>query len=75
MGGPAYQTAREQHAKFLACYRAQRFSVAQAVAKALTSAWDHQLKDYYLMMMERCIELGKNPPGEGWDGVYRATSK
>jgi hypothetical protein len=27
------------------------------------------------MMMERVEEYKKNPPGEKWDGVYRATSK
>jgi len=74
-GGPKYDTAKEQHAKFLACYRAQRFDVAISIAKALKLSWDDQLKDYYNMMIERCDVLRQEPPGEGWDGVYRATSK
>ena len=33
------------------------------------------MKEYYEMMIERIQELQQNDPGEGWDGVFRATSK
>jgi adenylate cyclase len=70
-----YQTAHEQHKKFLDCYRNQRWQMALTMARSLTNAWDGQLHDYYVMMMERCRQLQSSPPGPNWDGVYRATSK
>jgi len=28
-----------------------------------------------LVLIERCCEMRENPPGSGWDGVYKMTSK
>ena len=72
-GGPKYITAHEQHDKFLACYRARRFDVAIALAKALSSGWDGQLKDYYTIMSVRCEELRGQPPTPHWDDMYQTT--
>ena len=67
--------AFNQHAKFLAAYRAQRWDMAMIIASSLRSAWNGKMKDYYDMMIARCKELKSDPPGAGWDGVYRAQSK
>ena len=64
-----------QHAKFLAAYRGQRWDMAIVIANSLKTAWNSKMKDYYEMMIERCKELKSDPPGSGWDHVYRATSK
>ena len=34
-----------------------------------------ELKEYYVMMMNRIDHLRENDPGEGWDAIYRLTTK
>jgi adenylate cyclase len=68
-------TERELHNKMLSYYRSRSWDQAIAMCKTLTSSFDHQMKDYYLMWVERCQELKQNDPGPQWDSVYRATSK
>jgi hypothetical protein len=41
----------------------------------LQNAFKGEMQEYYHMMMERVEEFKKNPPGDDWDGIYRATSK
>lgn len=67
--------AQKTHKKFLLAYREQRFDTAQRIAQSLSSAWDYKLKDYYVMMIERIRHLEQDPPGPGWDGIYRAKTK
>lgn len=68
-------TERELHNKMLGYYRSRSWDQAIAMCKTLTSSFDSQMKDYYLMWAERCQELKQNDPGPQWDSVYRATSK
>ena len=67
--------SQSTHRKFLSAYREQRFDMATKIAQSLTTAWDYKLKDYYAMMLERIQHLRQDPPGPGWDGVYRAKTK
>ncbi len=73
--GNPLPTQASQHAKFINAYRSQRWDMALVIAKSLRTAWDGKLKDYYEMMITRIGEMKLNPPGPGWDGIYRATSK
>ena len=59
---------------FLAFYRGRDWDKAVSLAKDLANHMNF-LQDYYEMMIERIGELKADDPGEGWDGVYRATSK
>jgi len=34
-----------------------------------------EMEKYYEIMLDRIGEFRKSPPGEDWDGVYRATTK
>ena len=64
----------QQHDKFLQLYRGQKWMVAEKFASDLRRAWP-EMTDYYDIMLTRIEEYKTNPPGEDWDGVYRATSK
>jgi hypothetical protein len=33
------------------------------------------MDDYYVVLAERIAAYRIEPPGAGWDGVYRATTK
>lgn len=68
-------TDRELHHKMMSYYRSRSWDQAIAMCKTLTSSFGGQMKDYYLMWIERCQELKRNDPGPNWDTVYRATSK
>ena len=65
---------QQQHEKFLVLYRAQKWMIAEKFASDLRRAWP-EMSDYYDIMLKRIGEYRDNPPGEDWDGVYRATSK
>lgn len=71
---PQFQALAETHAMFLAAYRAQDWQAAEA---ALASA-DYDAQDLAPLqdiMRARVASLRANPPGEGWDGVFRASEK
>jgi len=63
-----------EHLKFLHAYRTGDWIRAKKFATDLKDQWQGELTSYYDMMVERIEELSKKPT-EGWDGVYRATSK
>jgi len=63
-------TCYSQHAKFLSAYREQRWDMAMVIGSSLRTAWNGNLKEYYEMMLSRCRNLKKNPPGRDWDGIY-----
>jgi len=56
-------------------YRSQHFNTAIDACKQLKGEFDGQMDGYYDMWIERCGEMAANPPGEGWDKVYRTNSK
>jgi adenylate cyclase len=56
-------------------YRSQNFATAAAACKSLLGSFDGQMDGYYEMWIERCTEMAANPPGEGWDQVYRTNTK
>jgi len=64
------------HAKFLKAYRkgdwkSAKFYINGMKNDGLKTAWGGQMAKYYDMMLERM----EGTPPEGFDGVYRATSK
>jgi len=65
---------QQQHDKFLALYRGQKWIVAERFATDLRDGWP-EMTDYYNIMLQRIGEYKNNPPGKDWDGVYRATTK
>ncbi|MCC7045432.1 MAG: adenylate/guanylate cyclase domain-containing protein [Alphaproteobacteria bacterium] len=74
-GDPAFKAAAERHAAMLARYRAQEWDAAESALAALWGACDGAMDDYYVVIAERIAAFRIDPPGPGWDGVYRATSK
>ena len=64
----------QQHVKFLALYRGQRWQMAEKFANDLATAWI-PMRAYYNVMLDRIENYKKNPPEENWDGVYRAQTK
>jgi adenylate cyclase len=67
--------AKAKHEHMLADYRAQRFDMAIKSCQELKGKFKGQMDGYYDMWIERCEEYKKNPPGEGWDGVFRTNTK
>jgi len=65
---------QQQHEKFLKLYRGQAWEIAARFAKDLKDAWP-EMADYYDVMLGRIQSYLENPPGEDWDGVYRAETK
>jgi adenylate cyclase len=65
---------RRMHHGMLSDYRARKWETALILCDSLDKH-NSELHKYYEMMRERIIELQSNDPGEGWDGVFRATSK
>ncbi len=65
---------QQQHAKFLSLYRGQSWGAAQHFANDLKDSWP-EMAGYYDVMNDRINEYKENPPGDDWDGVYRAETK
>jgi len=65
---------QQQHDKFLDLYRRQHWSMAERFATDLKREWP-EMEKYYEIMLDRIGEFRKSPPGDDWDGVYRATTK
>ncbi|WP_462323736.1 CHASE2 domain-containing protein [Desulfoplanes sp.] len=61
------------YAKGVDLYRGRGFKEAGEVFARLRA--DFSDIKLYALYHERCIELDKNPPDTGWDGVYSHTSK
>ena len=65
-----------KHAEFLKVYRSARFDEAAkllAEASALGEPW--HLGKLYDLYIERLEAFQTDPPPQGWDGVFTATSK
>ena len=70
-----YKNAKNEHNTMMNAYNSQRFIIAKGLAQGLKGKFDGKMDEYYDMWAERCDEYAKNPPGEGWDGVYRTNTK
>lgn len=47
----------------------------RGISPRCAGAFGGALDEYDYIFIERIAEYRANPPGAGWDGVYRATSK
>ena len=65
---------QQQHEKFLKLYRGQAWETAAMFANDLKDSWP-EMADYYDVMLGRIQSYLENPPGDKWDGVYRAETK
>ena len=72
---PAYKQAKTAHMAMYASYQKQQFKKAITMCRDLKGSFDGKMDAYYDMWIERCEEYAANPPGEGWDMVYRTNSK
>jgi len=70
-----YLAAKSGHLSMMDDYRSQHFKTAIDACKQLKGEFDGQMDGYYEMWIERCTEMAANPPGDGWDGVFRTNSK
>jgi adenylate cyclase len=70
-----WEQHRTQHIHMLADYNAQRFAQAIKACRSLTGKFNGLMDGYYDMWIARCAEMLANPPGDGWDRVYRTNSK
>jgi len=59
------------HAK----YRDQDFEAVISYCNTLQSEFGGQMKDYYQIWIQRCLELMDKDLPSDWDGIFRATSK
>jgi adenylate cyclase len=69
----AQEKAFSDYAAGLEVYRQQRWSEALALFKLSLDLWPADGPSR--IMAERCLIYQKNPPSEGWDGVFEALYK
>ena len=79
LGGPDdmgddYQSLRKVHDEMIAHYFAQEWDEAKACLDQCRKS-PLALQGLYDLYEERLDAFRQDPPGEGWDGVFRATSK
>ena len=70
-----WEKYRTQHLHMMADYNAQRFAQAIKACESLKGQFNGLMDGYYDMWIARCAEMNANPPGDGWDRVYRTNSK
>ena len=69
-----FKNLAERHGRMMAAYRAQDFDTALSLIREC-SGQIPAMDGFYGIMAERIAVLDKTRPGDGWDGVYEATSK
>ncbi len=70
----AFQALDRAHQAMLAAYRRQDWAAVEAALPVLRQQ-RAGLDDLYDLYAERVALFRAEPPGESWDGVFRATSK
>ncbi len=71
-----FQDLRAVHLAMLEAYRAQDWDSAEAALARGREAYDKfDIPGLAALFATRIAGLRESPPGEGWDGVYQATSK
>ena len=71
-----FQDLRAVHLAMLEAYRAQDWDSAEAALAKGREAYDKfNIPGLAALFATRIAGLRESPPGEGWDGVYQATSK
>jgi adenylate cyclase len=72
-----FQKLEKLNEELLLAYRAGRWDNSDALVKEClhSEIHGHDLRSFYLFMQSRILELRKNPPPHGWDGVTVALSK
>lgn len=75
LGAEAYTAQKTLHDAMLAAYRAQNWDEAQRLLEQAKGGIEGRMDGFYDIYAERIAEFRLSPPGEGWDGVYVATSK
>lgn len=71
---PAFQRLAAAQERMYAHYLAQEWDAAEA-ALAEARAASPELSGLFDLYAQRIASFRNTPPGENWDGVYRATSK
>jgi adenylate cyclase len=62
----------ERFSQALAAYRAQQWDRATELFEAIAAERQDVPARMYI---QRCQDMRANPPGEGWDGVFKMTTK
>jgi adenylate cyclase len=70
-----FKAVAGRHAAMLMNYRAQDWDAAEADIAGLRGVFDGAMDGYYAIFAERIQLYRADPPGPGWDGVFRATTK
>jgi adenylate cyclase len=71
-----FAALRERHAEMLVAYRAQDWARAAQLSDGCRQDGElFGLAGLYALYAQRVAEFEANPPAEGWDGVFTATSK
>jgi len=71
-----FRRLRDNHARMLACYRAQDIAGARAgIAACMADAEPYDLGGLYEEYGARLDAMAEDPPGPGWDGVFVAKTK
>lgn len=74
-GAEEFRMWKQAHDRMLQAYRQGDFVIAQGIIDDCRRLSAGVLATYYDVYSQRITELTKNHPGDGWDGVFVATSK
>ena len=72
---PAWRSAQKKHEQMHEDYKAQRFDDAIDKCRMLHDHFDHKMKGYYDMWIERCEYMKTQDLPSDWNGVHIATTK
>jgi len=75
LGAEAYAAQKALHDAMMVAYRAQNWDEADRLLAQCRGGVEARMDGFYDIYAERIAEFRLAPPGEGWDGVYVATSK
>lgn len=73
---PSFTNLRDSVANMLAAYRDRRWDDAERLASGLLRLMvEYPVQGYVEMMRQRIERFRRNPPPDGWDGVFVAETK
>ncbi len=72
---PEFHGHATRHQAMLAAYRSKDWDGAEALLNDLNGGLDGHMDEFYALYRARIAEYRINPPPQGWDGIFVATSK
>jgi adenylate cyclase len=73
--GEYFKDWKIKHDKMLECYRAMKWDEARKLADQCRNLSKEGMRIFSAVFTARIADMKKDPPPQGWDGVFVATTK